>query len=85
MVARLFLADNVCRIRFNPGDAVKTMEAVASGALGEAALAVWFRQRLEDVNGAALNRPTRPCSHHPRLAHRGGNEVGKQRMRVERL
>jgi death-on-curing protein len=47
VVARLFLADNVCRIRFNPGDAVKTMEAVASGTLGEAALAVWFRQRLE--------------------------------------
>jgi prophage maintenance system killer protein len=49
VVARLFLADNGCRIRFNPGDAVKTMEAVASGTLGEAALAAWFRQRLEDV------------------------------------
>ena len=49
VVARLFLADNGCRIRFNPGDAVKTTEAVASGALGEAALAAWFRQRLEDV------------------------------------
>ena len=47
VVARLFLADNGCRIRFNPGDAVKMMEAVASGTLGEAALAAWFRQRLE--------------------------------------
>jgi death-on-curing protein len=47
VVARLFLADNGCRIRFKPGDAVKTMEAVASGTVGEAALAAWFRQRLE--------------------------------------
>ncbi len=48
VVARLFLADNGRRIRFNPGEAVKMMEAVASGTLlGEAALGVWFRRHLE--------------------------------------
>jgi death-on-curing protein len=46
VVARLFLADNGYRLRFDPVDAVRTMEMVASGDLGEAELANWFRQRI---------------------------------------
>jgi death-on-curing protein len=47
IVARLFLADNGGRLRFDPQDAVKTMEAVAADDLDDAALAAWFRKRLE--------------------------------------
>jgi death on curing protein len=46
VIARLFLADNGCRLAFNATDAVKAMEAVASGSLGESQLADWFRQRI---------------------------------------
>lgn len=46
VIARLFLADNGCRLRFDGLDAVKTVEAVAAGTLEETALAAWFRQRL---------------------------------------
>jgi death on curing protein len=46
VVARLFLADNGYRLKFDPADAVKTMEMVAAGELEEAALAEWFRQRI---------------------------------------
>jgi death on curing protein len=46
VVARLFLADNGYRLRFAPGDAVRTVEAVAAGTLEDAALAAWFRDRL---------------------------------------
>lgn len=46
VVARLFLADNGCRLTFDKTDAVRTVEAVAAGSLDEAALAEWFRQRL---------------------------------------
>ena len=46
VVARLFLADNGYRLKFDPADAVRTMEMVAAGALDEAALAEWFRQRI---------------------------------------
>lgn len=46
VVARLFLADNGYRLRFDPADAVKTMEMVAAGALEEAQLGEWFRQRI---------------------------------------
>jgi hypothetical protein len=42
----LFLADNGYRLRFDPSDAVKTMEMVAAGTLDEAGLAEWFRQRI---------------------------------------
>ncbi len=49
VVARLFLADNGYRLRFDSADAVKTMEMVAAGQLEEAQLAAWFRQRV--VNG----------------------------------
>jgi death on curing protein len=46
VVARLFLADNGYRLRFDPADAVRAVEAVASGVLGEGQLAAWFRERL---------------------------------------
>jgi death-on-curing protein len=45
VIARLFLADNGYRLKFDPTDAVRIMETVAAGALDEAALAEWFRQR----------------------------------------
>lgn len=48
VVARLFLADNGYRLKFDPTDAVRTMETVAAGALDEAALAEWFRQRIAE-------------------------------------
>jgi death-on-curing protein len=46
VVARLFLADNGHRLRFDKSEAVKTMEGVAAGTVSEADLADWFRQRL---------------------------------------
>jgi death-on-curing protein len=46
VVARLFLADNGYRLRFDRHDAVKTMEAVAAGSVDENALAAWFRERI---------------------------------------
>ncbi len=46
VVARLFLADNGYRSRFDPADAVRIIEAVASGTVPEAVLAAWFRERL---------------------------------------
>ena len=48
VVARLFLVDNGYRLKFDQADAVRTMEAVAAGALDEAALAEWFRQRIAE-------------------------------------
>ncbi len=48
VTARLFLADNDCRLRFDPADAVRTVEAVAGGTLAEDVLATWFRERLVD-------------------------------------
>jgi death-on-curing protein len=48
VVGRLFLADNGYRLKFDPADAVKTMEMVAAGALEEVALAEWFRQRIAE-------------------------------------
>lgn len=46
VVARLFLADNGFTLRFDPADAVLTMESVAAGSLSEPELAEWFRQRI---------------------------------------
>ena len=48
VISRLFLADNGFRLKFDPADAVRTMEMVAAGALDEAALAAWFRQRIAE-------------------------------------
>ena len=46
VVARLFLADNGTRIKFDPFQAIATMEAVAAGTLTETDLAAWFRQLI---------------------------------------
>ena len=46
VVARLFLADNGLRLQFDPADAVRTVEAMAAGTLGEGELAEWFRKRI---------------------------------------
>jgi death on curing protein len=48
VVARLFLADNGYQPRFDPADAVRTMESVAAGTVSESELAEWFRQRILD-------------------------------------
>ena len=48
VIARLFLADNGYGLKFEPADAVRTMEMVAAGELEEAALAEWFRQRIAE-------------------------------------
>lgn len=47
VAARLFLAYNGYRLRVDPPDAIRTMEAVADGTVTESALAAWFRERLE--------------------------------------
>jgi death-on-curing protein len=49
IAARLFLADNGYRMQFDPADAVRTMEGVASGEIDEGQLAAWFRQRVAVV------------------------------------
>ena len=46
VVARLFIADNDYTLRFDPLDAIRTMEGVAAGAIDEAQLAQWFRDRI---------------------------------------
>ena len=46
VVARLFVSDNGYRLRFDPADAVRTMESVAAGTVTESELAEWFRQRI---------------------------------------
>jgi death on curing protein len=46
VIARLFLADNGCRLVFGAPEAVKIMEAVAAGSLDEGQLAEWFRARI---------------------------------------
>ncbi len=46
VLARLFLADNGFELRFDPGEAIRSIEALASGALSEDELAEWFRRRV---------------------------------------
>ena len=46
VVARVFLAINGYRVEFDPPDAVRTIEALATGTLSETELAAWFRQRV---------------------------------------
>lgn len=47
IAARLFLADNGMRLRFDKQDAVRIMEGVASGSVSEAEPAEWFHQHIE--------------------------------------
>ena len=49
IAARLFLADNGYRLRFQPVDAIQLMEGVAGGVIGEDELARWFRDRLVEA------------------------------------
>lgn len=46
VLARLFLALNDVRVGFAPEDAIKMVLALASGSLGEAEVAKWFKARL---------------------------------------
>lgn len=46
IAARLFLADNGYRLGFDKIDAIRTVEALAGGEVGEDELANWFRERL---------------------------------------
>jgi len=46
ILARVFLADNGYRLRFDPIDAIRMVEALAAGALEEVTVADWFRQRI---------------------------------------
>ena len=46
VIARVFLADNGYRLRFDPADAVRRMEATAANTLSESELAEWFRERI---------------------------------------
>lgn len=42
VTARLFRADDGRRLRFDPADAVRTMETIAGGTLAQGVLATWF-------------------------------------------
>lgn len=46
VVARVFLADHGARLRLDPAEVVRTVEAVAAGTVAEATLAAWLRARL---------------------------------------
>ncbi len=46
VVARLFLSDNGFCLEFDPADAVRTVEALSAGKMGEVELAAWFRVRI---------------------------------------
>lgn len=46
IAARLFLADNGCKIDFDKLEAVRLVEDVATGRISEDDLSDWFRARL---------------------------------------
>ena len=46
IIARLFLADNGCRMSFDKVEAVRAMEGLAAGTITEEELAAWFRARI---------------------------------------
>ena len=46
VVGRLFLADSGCNLEFDPMEAIRVVEGVAAGRIGEAELAEWIRIRL---------------------------------------
>ena len=47
IAARLFLADNGYRLKFDQANAIRTVEALAAGTLSEDEMADWIRQRME--------------------------------------
>ena len=49
VAARLLLRDNGWDVRFDPADAVRSMEKLAAGSMTESDLAAWFRARLHAV------------------------------------
>ena len=53
VLARLFLADNHYRVRFDPIEAVRMMEGVAGGSVQQTELAAWFRERLAPADDTA--------------------------------
>jgi len=55
VIARLFLADHGIRLRFEPSDAIRTVEALAAGSLSEAQLGDWFRDRIVPTDNATGN------------------------------
>ena len=54
VTARLSLADNGRRLEFDPADAIRTMERVAAGRMGEAELPAWFRSHVIQEAGSPL-------------------------------
>ena len=48
VVSRVFLADHGDRLEFDPMDAVRLVERVASGQVDESALAGWFREHARE-------------------------------------
>jgi|SRR6516165_6890339 death-on-curing protein len=48
IAARLFLADNGCRLVFDKAEAVRMVEGLAAGTVGEEAFAGWLRKGLAD-------------------------------------
>jgi death-on-curing protein len=46
IAARLFLADNGCKLVLDKADAVRTMMALAAGEISEEDFAAWLRERL---------------------------------------
>ena len=53
VAARVLLLDNGWDLIFDPGDAVRTMEMLATGEVTESELAAWFRERLEVAEAPA--------------------------------
>ena len=47
VAARVFLADNGYKLRFDKLEAVRVVEGAAAGTLPEEELAAWFRRHLE--------------------------------------
>jgi len=48
VLARSFLALNAVELKFDPIDALRTVQALAAGELSEEELTDWFRQHLAD-------------------------------------
>jgi death-on-curing protein len=65
VIARLFLADNETRLKFDPADAVKTVESLAAGAISEGQFAEWIPQRP----GRTKYRHLHPVKNQPQDPH----------------
>jgi death-on-curing protein len=56
IAARLFLADNGYRLKFDQANAIRTVEALAAGTLSEDEMADWIRQRMEILPASRPDR-----------------------------